>query len=398
MSVSSNEQQAKGEIHIENGFVLKQPTDGCFPCFIREMAALKLLEEAGVPNIVPLHEVRSDGTLVLEQFTGDLTDVLDDSITEEQLVFILYQVLVAMANMQNLGISHRDIKPENILIKNTQIAICDFGLCRYFCQGKVPRQMTMQTQTSLYRSPELLFNELPDADIGPVYPNNLDVWSLGITALKLLDSEFVPIYMNDLELDELYDVYEQYYGSEGQLRNGGNGGNEVGVNEGNEVGGNEGNEVIELICRMLTINSNERPDALELLSDPIFDNLRIERELVDAEAFHQQRVERLLQMVPITESNQQILKLLNAVKQHFQYNNIESMYLAVCIIYMLPEGSRNVNWMAINALAVAVFDNEYIEMDQELTMKLIKDINYQLFQPVTDPRVVQRLDKLLSTV
>ena len=60
------------------------------------------------------------------------------------------------------------------------------------------------------------------ADIGRVNPSNLDVWSLGLTALKLLNlDDFMPPHIaeGELTLEELYGIYQQNYeGDECDLR------------------------------------------------------------------------------------------------------------------------------------------------------------------------------------
>jgi mitogen-activated protein kinase 1/3 len=54
-----------------------------------------------------------------------------DSMDEEHLIEILYNLLCSMSYIHSMNIIHRDIKPDNILIDDEcGVKICDFGLAR----------------------------------------------------------------------------------------------------------------------------------------------------------------------------------------------------------------------------------------------------------------------------
>ena len=54
-----------------------------------------------------------------------------NSITEEHILVILYNILCAINFIHSANIIHRDLKPDNLLIdRNCQIKLCDFGLAR----------------------------------------------------------------------------------------------------------------------------------------------------------------------------------------------------------------------------------------------------------------------------
>ena len=52
-------------------------------------------------------------------------------LSEVDVIYIFYNMLVSLNFLHSANIIHRDIKPENILINSeSQIMICDFGMSR----------------------------------------------------------------------------------------------------------------------------------------------------------------------------------------------------------------------------------------------------------------------------
>lgn len=383
--------------------------ESLFSYFVREIAALTMVKKAGVAHTVQLKAVRPDGSLILEKYDGDLHDVDSETISQH-ITRIIYQILVTMFHFQLLDLAHRDIKPENVLISNDcqQVAVCDFGLSRYYSNGQCPAQCTSAVQTAFYRSPEVLFREIGDTassglstyvDIGDVNPNNMDIWSLGVSILRLLDLlELCPpqLMEDEITLDELYDLYEQLYGPDGQL---------IEFNRGRDTDPEADPEITELIwlaCDMLVINSNLRPDAETLLRNTIFDKYRTEEELESiksrAKQFEQERVARLLKVLPETESDPQVLERLVGIA-HYQFNNVESLYLAACILYLLPDTDRKtIDVVTVIGLATTVFDSDIMYVNIPETVALFAKLDYDLMLPVMHDEVRHRLVRLFSTV
>jgi hypothetical protein len=147
---------------------------------------------------------------------------------------------------------------------------------------------------------------------------------------------------------------------------------------------------------MLTIDSELRPDAKTLLSDKIFDPFRKGDELIDAVQIEKSRAHNLLDIIPERETNPIMVNNIIDI-MHYNFNNIESTRLAVCLCYMLPLNYEP-NIIDVIAIAASIFDSDYIEIEPERAMELLKILNYDLLQPVSDSRVIQRLDMLFSTV
>jgi serine/threonine protein kinase len=69
---------------------------------------------------------------------SDLRQVIGSSLalSEEQVRFIMLQILKALHYLHENNILHRDIKPENIFLnKNCLLKVGDFNLARYFDQA-----------------------------------------------------------------------------------------------------------------------------------------------------------------------------------------------------------------------------------------------------------------------
>jgi len=395
-----------GDIIINDDHVLKRPQSRSkFPYFVREMATLKLLKEANVPHVVRLLDVENDGTLRLERHDGDLYDVEETALsTENDVVRTIYRILVAMTNLQGLHLSHRDIKPENVLSSKSgdRVALCDFGLCRYYSHGQQPAQCTTSVQTAIFRSPELLFAPLVEddieVDIGPVNPHNLDVWSLGLTALKLLNLEdLMPphIVEGELTLEELYGIYQQYYdGEECDLRT-----YALSYPDISEFM----TDFLLVVSDMLTINSQYRPDPQTLLNNPIFDEYRSTDDIIDSDSFNEKRVQYLQTIIPEKEEDAMMKSRLMEIA-HYHYNNVESARLAICMLYLLKARGTSLDLETdellelVIALAAAIFDTDVIDMSRTKASKVLKALDYDLLQPVNHPVITQRLAKLFSTV
>ena len=72
--------------------------------------------------------------LVLELAYSDLRKMIthkNSDYDEENIRFILYNILCGLNLLHSGGIVHRDIKPANILVNSdSSILLCDFGMAR----------------------------------------------------------------------------------------------------------------------------------------------------------------------------------------------------------------------------------------------------------------------------
>jgi len=117
--------------------------------------------------------------------------------TEDELWYLLYEVLKGLVHLQKLNIAHRDIKPENILLNSQgEVKICDFGFAKKVEIGK-----HTLLGTCAYFSP-LLKHALIQGGISVLKvqhnPFKSDVYSLGVVCIYLTLLE-LPQFLSSLK-------------------------------------------------------------------------------------------------------------------------------------------------------------------------------------------------------
>lgn len=107
----------------------------------------------------------------------------------EHLATYLPQLYAAIRELHHHEYVHRDVKPSNILIKGTQLKLCDANSF-----AKIGSRQGENVTTMYYAAPEILENQIyieerkPDwesADLIKVSPAS-DIWSVGVVVLWIL--------------------------------------------------------------------------------------------------------------------------------------------------------------------------------------------------------------------
>ncbi|KAI8343709.1 kinase-like domain-containing protein [Chlamydoabsidia padenii] len=102
-------------------------------------------------------------------------------LTEAMTVFIAKECLEGLVYLHSKNYMHRDIKCENILLGHQgQVKLADFGLAT-----PLSVQNTSRLGTAKWMAPEVVA-ESP-------YTENVDIWSLGITMIEMMD-RVPPLY------------------------------------------------------------------------------------------------------------------------------------------------------------------------------------------------------------
>ena len=165
---------------------------------IREVMILKHIQKACknvvdrrrftlIDDIVLEGDGSPDVNLIFEFFDHDVQGLImrrEITFTEEEMRFVVRQVLQALSILHEARIIHRDIKPDNLLVRRDgSIAVGDFGLALPINADRAsltPRMISLS-----YRPPEMLLGSV-------TYTEKVDIWSVGVLFTHLIMKE--PIF------------------------------------------------------------------------------------------------------------------------------------------------------------------------------------------------------------
>jgi len=113
--------------------------------------------------------------------------------SEDEIFYMIHQLVQCLALLQKHNISHRDVKPQNILILNGMYKICDFGEARII-SGKNGYIHQPIRGSELYMSP-ILFNALNNQERSIIHNSyKSDVFSLGMCLFLAATLSFESLY------------------------------------------------------------------------------------------------------------------------------------------------------------------------------------------------------------
>jgi len=158
---------------------------------ISEIGMMKTLKHPNIVQYLASFLIGSGQIWIVMEFMdgGSLTEILDQykhlKLSEPQIALILREAVTAIAFLHDLHRLHRDIKSDNILLDlSGNIKLADFGYTVQLTEERSSRDTTIGTP----------YWEAPEVITGDSYGQKVDIWSIGVMAMEMVEGE--PAYLD----------------------------------------------------------------------------------------------------------------------------------------------------------------------------------------------------------
>ncbi|GAA6064181.1 hypothetical protein JCM10212_002923 [Sporobolomyces blumeae] len=163
---------------------------------VNEIVVMRENQHPNIVNFLDAYLVHDIELWVIMEFMegGSLTDIIDAyTLAERQISRVCLETCKGLAHLHAQGVIHRDIKSDNILLNaRGHVKITDFGFSAKLVDKKSKR--ATMVGTPYWMAPEVVKQK--------EYGSKVDVWSLGIMAIEMIENE--PPYLEEEPLKALY--------------------------------------------------------------------------------------------------------------------------------------------------------------------------------------------------
>ncbi|THY16347.1 hypothetical protein D6D01_07717, partial [Aureobasidium pullulans] len=180
-------QRPQRQSQQQNGEIIAKLNAICTPADpTKKYRNLNKIGQGASGGVFTAYEVGTNKCVAIKQMNLEQQPKKDLIINE-----IL--TLHGLQFLHSKGVIHRDIKSDNILLSlEGNIKLTDFGFCAQINESQHKR--TTMVGTPYWMAPEVVTRK--------EYGRKIDIWSLGIMAIEMIEGE--PPYLNESPLRALY--------------------------------------------------------------------------------------------------------------------------------------------------------------------------------------------------